>query len=94
MDIGMFCFVIANVFVGGKKKERTLSVSEQGISSQIGSMDAQLSWTKVKEVRDAGTYILIVGRTGNSFFVPSQAFHGVEERDRFMSEVRRWQCAV
>jgi hypothetical protein len=89
-SIGMLCFVIAMVFVRGKAEERTLSVNEHGISTQIGSIDAQLPWAKVKEVKDSGTYILIVGRTGNSFFVPSRAFRGAEQRNEFLSEVRRW----
>ena len=90
----MFCFLIAMVFVRGKTEERTLSVSEHGITTQIGSMDAQLPWTKVKEVKDSGTYILIVGRTGNSFFVPARAFRGTEQRNEFLSEIRRWHHAA
>jgi hypothetical protein len=86
----MFCFVIARVFVRGKTEERTLSVSEQGISTEIGALDAQLPWTRVKEVKDSGTYILIVGHSGNSFFVPSRAFRGAEERAEFLCEIRRW----
>lgn len=93
-SIVMFCFVIAMVFVRGKTEERTLSVSEQGISTKIGSIDAQLPWTKVKEVKDSGSYILIVGRFGNSFFVPSRAFHGPDERIQFLSDVRRWHLAA
>jgi hypothetical protein len=90
----MFCFVIAMVFVRGKTQERTLSVSEHGISTKIGSIDAQLPWTKVKEVKDSGRYILIVGRSGNSFFVPSRAFRGAEERGEFLSQIRRWHKAA
>lgn len=90
----MFCFVIAMVFVRGKTEERTLSVSEHGISTQIGSIDARLTWTNVKEVKDSGTYILIVGHSGNSFFVPSRAFRGAEERTQFLSEIRRWHRAA
>lgn len=92
--LGMFCFVIAMVFVRGKTQERTLSISEQGISTQTGSVDAQLPWSGVKEVKDSGSYILIVGRTGNSFFVPPRAFDGPEERDRFLSEIRRWHLTA
>ena len=90
----MFCFVIAMVFIRGKKEERTVSVSENGITTQIGSIVAELPWTKVKEVKDSGTYILIVGRGGNSFFVPSRAFRGSEQRNQFLSEVRRWHYAA
>jgi hypothetical protein len=92
--LAMFCFVIAMVFVRGKTSERTLSVSEQGISTQIGSIDAELPWTKVKEVKDSGAYILIVGKTGNSFFVPSRAFHDREQRRQFLAQVTQWRLAA
>ena len=92
--LGMFCFVIAMVFVRGKTQERTLSISEQGISTHIGYIDAQLPWSGVKEVRDSGSYILIVGRTGNSFFVPPRAFQGPAERSRFLSDIRRWHLTA
>jgi hypothetical protein len=90
----MFSLVIGMVFICGKTAERTLSVSEEGVSTQIESIDARLPWSKVKEVKDSGTYILIVGRSGNSFFVPLQAFHGAEERREFLSEIRRWHRAA
>jgi hypothetical protein len=93
-SITMFCFVIAMVFVRGKTEERTLSVSEHGISTQIGTIDAQLPWTKVKEVKDSGAYILIVGKTGNSFFVPSRAFHDREQRRQFLAQVTQWRLAA
>ena len=93
-SLGMFFFVIAMVFVRGKTEARTLSVSEEGISTHIGAIDAQLPWTKVKEVKDSGSYILIVGRTGNSFFVPARAFHGPEERTQFLADVERWHRAA
>ena len=92
--LGMFCFVIALVFMRGKTEERTLSISQQGISTQIGSMDGRVPWNKVKEIKDSGTYILIVGRSGNSFFVPSRAFRAPEERERFLSEIRRWHLTA
>jgi hypothetical protein len=92
--IAMFSFVIAKVFVRGKTEERTLSVSERGVSTRIGSIDAQVPWAKVKEVKDSGSYILIEGRSGNSFFVPSRAFHSAEERTEFLSEIQRWRRAA
>jgi len=74
--IGMFCLVVVMVFARGKTAERTLSVTEQGFSTKIGSINAQRPWTKVKEIKDSGSYILIVSKSGNSFFVPSRAFSG------------------
>ena len=93
-SITMFCFVIARVFVRGKTQERTLSVSEHGISTKIGAIDAQLPWANVEEVKDTGRYILIVGRSGNSFFVPSRAFSSAEERREFLAQIRRWHKAA
>ena len=90
----MFCFVIATVFVLGKAEQRTLSVNEQGISTHVGSVDEQVRWAGVKEVKDTGTYILFVAKFGNSFFVPSRAFRGSDERRQFLSEVRRWHYAA
>lgn len=90
----MFSFVIGRIFVRGKTTERTLSVSEQGIFSDADNIQARLPWTSVKEVKDSGTYILIEGRSGNSFFVPSGAFRGSDERKQFLSEIRRWHRAA
>ena len=90
----MFRFVIARIFVRGRTAERTLLVNEQGIFFDADNIDARLPWASVKEVRDSGTYILIEGRWGNSFFVPSGAFRGAEERKRFLSAIRRWHRAA
>ena len=88
--IGMFCLVVVMVFLRGKTAERTLSVSEQGLSTQIGSMNAQRPWSQVKEIQDSGSYILIVSKSGNSFFVPSRAFSGPDERNQFLSAIVHW----
>ena len=90
----MFSFVIARIFLRGQTAERTLSVNEQGIFTDTDNIDAKLPWAGVKEVKDSGTYILIEGKSGNSFFVPSGAFRGAEERKQFLSEIRRWHRAA
>jgi YcxB-like protein len=92
--VGMFCLVVVMIFVRGKTAERTLSVTEQGFSTQIGSINAQRPWTKVKEIKDAGSYILIVSKSGNSFFVPSRAFSGPDERNQFLSDIRHWHASA
>jgi hypothetical protein len=84
------CLVLTIVFLRAKTEERTLSVSEGGISTQIGPIGGERPWTKVKEVKDAGSYILIVGTSGNSFFIPARAFSGADQRQEFLSNVRRW----
>lgn len=88
---GAFCFICLWVFIRGKTAERRLTVAEEGISTEIGSIKAQLPWTRVKEVKDTGLYILIVGKSGNAFFVPSRAFSGSDQRNEFLIGINRWR---
>lgn len=81
------CFLLAWIFVRGKTNERTLDVSEKGISTQIGKLKGQVAWAKVKLVTNAGRYVLIVRNNGNAFFIPSRAFTGPEEQARFVDEI-------
>jgi hypothetical protein len=89
-----FCSVVGIVFARAKTEERTLSVSQSGISTQIGSIRGERPWSKVQEIKISGSYILIVGTTGNSFFIPARAFSGSNQRDEFVSEVKNWHGSV
>lgn len=89
--IGAFCLLVLLIFVRGKTDERTLSVSEQGISTQIGKLEGQCPWNKVRIVSDAGQYVLILGTSGNAFFIPNRAFSGPDEKTQFMNEIQGWQ---
>jgi hypothetical protein len=89
--IGAFCFLVLWVFIRAKTSERTLSASEEGLSTTIGSLNGKVPWAKVKNVVDAGRYILIVGRSGNAFFIPTRAFSGSDQRTQFLSEIEGWR---
>jgi hypothetical protein len=89
--IGAFCFFLLLIFVRGKTAERTLSVSEQGISTEIGSIKGQVPWSKVKVVSDTGRYVLIARTNGNAFFIPRRAFSGPEQQLQFMTEISHWR---
>jgi hypothetical protein len=47
----------------------------------------------VKPVNDTGKFILIVGRAGNAFFVPSRAFSGIREQSEFIAQIDRWRAS-
>jgi hypothetical protein len=84
------CGVFALVYFRAKTAERTLSISEWGISTEIGALKGERPWNKIKQVETTASYILIVGASGNSFFIPSRAFSGSDQRNQFLSEVARW----
>jgi len=90
--IGAFLLMPVVFFVRGKTNERTLTVSQDGISTQIGRHKGQVPWSKVRLVRDTGTFILIVGPTGNAFFIPGRAFSGPREHSEFTAQIDRWRA--
>jgi hypothetical protein len=85
---GLFVFFI---YLRGKTAERTLTTSELGISTQIGSLKAEIPWTKVKTIQDTDPYVLIVRSNGNAFFIPNRAFNGPDQKAEFIVETRRWR---
>ena len=89
----VFCLLLAWVFLRAKTGERTMSVSDQGIDTEIGRRKAICSWGKVKQVRDLGHYILIVTHSGNAFFVPERAFPDGNGKTAFLNALLQHQRA-
>ena len=89
----VFLLLLGWVFVRAKTGERTMSISDQGIQTEIGRRRATCSWGKVKQVRDLGGYILIVVRSGNAFFIPERAFTGATEKAEFLTAVDQYRNA-
>jgi len=89
--LGVFSFMPLWLFIRGKTSERTLSISANGISTEIGSLKGQVPWGKVKIVTDARQHVLIVGTTGNAFIIPSRAFQGPDQRAQFIEQIQHWR---
>jgi hypothetical protein len=87
--LGALFFLPLLMFISGKTAKRTLTVSSEGISTEIGSLKGKVPWRKIKVVSDTGQFILIANALGNAFFVPSRAFSGPEQRALFFSEINR-----
>jgi hypothetical protein len=68
-----------------KSQNRTLEIDDSGISTTIGRRSARRSWDDVLSVSEGDKSIVILGRNGNAFIVPSRAFGSIEERQRFLS---------
>jgi YcxB-like protein len=90
---GALVFMPLWLYIRGKTDERTLTVSPEGISTEIGSLRGQLPWSKVKLVNDTGSHVLIVGATGNAFFIPGRAFQGPDQRAQFLAQMDHWRKA-
>ena len=90
MALAAFCFFVLLVFVQAKTRERTLTVSEEGIATWIGSMRATIPWTKIAAVKGVGRHVLIMRSTGNSFLVPMRAFEGTDQYTQFLEVTERW----
>jgi hypothetical protein len=88
--VGTFFLLLLWVFLRAKTKVRTLSISDQGIYTEIGRIKADYRWNKVKQVKDVGEYILVVNRTGNAFFIPNRAFTAMEQRAEFLEKIKQW----
>ncbi|HWE83762.1 MAG TPA: YcxB family protein [Terracidiphilus sp.] len=89
--IGAFCFMVLWLFIRGKTAERTLSVSEAGISTTIGKLRGEIAWGKIADVKEAGRHILVIGSSGNAFFIPDRAFSSPDQKMKFISDVREWR---
>ena len=92
--VGAFCFLLALISIKGKTVERTLVTSDQGIATEIGRFSGKVRWAKVKQVTETDRHILIIGTSGNSFFIPNRAFEGEDGKNQFLAEVRQWRASV
>lgn len=89
--VGTFCLFLILLFATAKTAQRTMDVSEDGISTSIGKLRGLVDWGRIADVRDTGPHVLIVGRSGNSFFIPNRAFNSPDQKTQFISEICEWR---
>jgi hypothetical protein len=87
-----FVFMPAFLFLRGKTSLRTLTISPQGIDTEIGKMKAQRPWSQIKIVSEARDYVLIGGASGNAFFIPNRAFSMPEQKSEFVAKISTWMA--
>jgi hypothetical protein len=91
--LGFFIFMPIWIFIRGKTAKRTLTVSSNGISTEIGRLKGQIPWGKVSVIEDCSQFVLIARTNGNAFFIPDRAFLGPEQRAAFVAATRSWKLA-
>ncbi len=90
---GFMLFLPVMLFIRGKTSNRSLTVSAEGISTEIGSLKAQIPWRKVKVILETDRYVLVSRASGNAFFIPSRAFSGPEQKAAFVTKIKHWARA-
>ncbi len=89
--LGYFAFMPAFLFLRGKTTLRTLTISQEGIHTEIGKMKADRPWSSIKVVSESNSFVVLAGASGNAFFIPDRAFSGLEQKAEFLAMVRGWK---
>lgn len=71
-------------FVTAKTQKRKLSITTEGIDTQIGSQSGRIAWKSVDSIIVTHDRIFITGKTANAFIIPSRAFISDAQRDKFI----------
>ena len=88
--LGFLIFIPIWSTIRAKTAKRTLTVSKDGVSTEIGRIKGHVSWDKIRVVEDTPHFVLIARANGNAFFIPHRAFHGPDQRGHFVTEIRGW----
>ena len=88
--MGFFLFIPFWTSIRGKTAKRTLTVSPDGISTEIDRIKAQIPWSKIRMVTETPQFILIARSNGNAFLVPNRAFSEPDQKVEFLNAVRQW----
>jgi hypothetical protein len=73
-----------------KADERILEIGPTGLSTTIGRRSGTVPWNQIARVESAANRIYIVGKTGDSFIVPWDAFSSPAEQAQFTQLAIAW----
>ena len=76
------------LFIRAKTSMRSLTVSSEGISTEIGSLKAHRPWCKIKIIQETSHYVLIAAANGNAFYIPVRAFSAPEQKAEFVTRIK------
>jgi hypothetical protein len=88
--VGYALFLPVILFVRAKTSTRSLTISDAGISTKIGSFTGAVPWKAVRVIHAGDSFVLIGRTNGNAFFIPDRAFHSSEEKAQFLSSAKVW----
>ncbi|HEY5056607.1 MAG TPA: YcxB family protein [Acidobacteriaceae bacterium] len=83
-------FAPAFLFIRAKTAMRSLTISSDGISTQIGQISGALLWNQVRVIHESPSSILIGRTNGNAFYIPDRAFANPEQKAEFARLAKQW----
>lgn len=92
--IALIYAVSALAFMGAfpllvhRRKERILSVDDEGIRTTMGRQSGIMKWGRVGSVREEAGYIHIIGKNRNEFIIPDRAFKDKAGRKAFLAFIK------
>jgi hypothetical protein len=75
-----------------KPEERTLTISEDGITTAIGKKTGSATWKDIAAIQDLPQVMAVLRKNGNAFLIPRRAFNSENEKSNFLTAVRSWQA--
>lgn len=90
---GVLVFMALWVFIRAKTGQRTLTISQDGISTEIGRLKGKIPWKTVKIIKETPEFVLVSRTNGNAFFIPHRAFSGIEHQRGFVTALKDWMQA-
>ena len=84
-------FFIAFPQLAFKPQVRTLTVSEDGIQTNIGNKSGSVKWNEIRSIEDTNDLKIMVRRNQNAFLIPQRAFQSEKKRCTFLEAIQTWQ---
>jgi hypothetical protein len=83
--VSALAFMAAFPLLMHKRRERILSLDEEGIRTTMGRQAGTMKWGRVESVREAEGYIHVVGKNRNEFIIPDRAFKDGKAKKAFLA---------
>jgi len=68
-----------------KPEARTLEIGSDGISTSVGKRSGRRACSEIRSASAQDDEIVILGKNGNAFIVPTRAFPSAKEHQHFLS---------
>jgi hypothetical protein len=94
----VLCFVGAIVVFSSvpqilfKSATRTLSVSESGWVTTVGSKSGARHWNEIGPIEENATHVILTTWSGSAMLIPKTAFTTEEQAQQFVAQARQWQA--
>ncbi len=86
----LMVFLPILLFLLGKTSKRSLTISPDGIATEIASHKGQVPWKQVRTIFHHADFVLIARTNGNAFLIPKRAFSDSGQQREFAALATQW----